>query len=481
MADTKTGLFLCVDDEQIVLHSLRDQLYKHYGKNYLIEIAESAEEGLEILDELALDSYAPVIIISDWLMPGMNGYEFFIRVHRKFPDVIKVMLSGQVDPAAVQRARDEADIFEMIDKPWDAKDLILYIDQAIAQFKRVEPVDDMTEDTALEIGILCVDDEPIVTESLRSLFYKSLKDVEVVDVAHSAEEAMEVIDEFINEGIELRVVISDYIMPGMKGDELLINIHNKLPKVKKIMLTGQSDIEGVRQAINHAQLYRFLEKPWSNEDMILTIQSALTAYDHEARLENKNRELMQLNQALEAKVQERTRELEQKNRELERLATFDQLTGLVNRAKLDEVLRTELIRSNRYGNSLGLIMLDIDYFKAVNDTHGHQVGDKVLRLFAEQLRHGVRDADVPGRWGGEEFLIICPESDQHGVVTLAQSLRERVQSHEVKGVGKKTASFGVTVFEKTDTITTIISRADKALYKAKEGGRNRVECVMPGT
>jgi CheY-like chemotaxis protein len=136
MADTKNGLFLCVDDEQIVLHALRDQLIKHYGKNYLVEIAESAEEGLEILDELSLDGYAPVVIISDWLMPGMNGDEFFIRVHRKFPGVIKVMLSGQVDSTAVQRARDEADMFEMISKPWDAKELIRYIDQGIAQFKR---------------------------------------------------------------------------------------------------------------------------------------------------------------------------------------------------------------------------------------------------------------------------------------------------------------------------------------------------------
>lgn len=338
----------------------------------------------------------------------------------------------------------------------------------------------MSKNTTTEIAVLCVDDEPIVTESLRSLFYKSLKDVAVIEVAHSAEEAMEVIDELIEDGIELQVVISDYIMPGIKGDELLINIHRKLPKVKKIMLTGQSDIDGVRKAINEAQLYRFLEKPWINDDMVLTIQSALTAYDQETRLENKNQELIKLNQELEAKVQERTRELEQKNRELERLATFDQLTGLVNRAKLDEVLTAEITRSNRYGNSFGLIMVDIDHFKAVNDSHGHQVGDQVLQLFAEQLKHGVRDVDVPGRWGGEEFLIICPESDQQGVKTLAQSLRKRLLNHEIKGVGKKTASFGITVFEKKDTIKTMISRVDRALYMAKAAGRNRVECLMPG-
>ena len=338
----------------------------------------------------------------------------------------------------------------------------------------------MNKNTARDIGILCVDDESIVTESLRSLLYKSLKDVAVIEVAHSAEEAMEVIEGFIADGIDLQVVISDYIMPGIKGDELLVKIHSKLPRVKTIMLTGQSDIDGVRQAINKAQLYRFFEKPWINDDMILTIRSALTAYDQEARLENQNRQLVTLNQELEAKVWQRTRELEQKNLELERLATFDRLTGLVNRAKLDEVITAELTRSNRYGNSFGLIMLDIDHFKVVNDTHGHQVGDQVLQLFAEHLRHGVRDVDVPGRWGGEEFLIICPESDQQGLVALAQSLRKCIQSRDFVGVGKKTASFGVTVFEKKDTIETIVGRADKALYIAKEAGRNRVECVMPG-
>ncbi|WP_321491369.1 diguanylate cyclase [uncultured Desulfobacter sp.] len=338
----------------------------------------------------------------------------------------------------------------------------------------------MKRNRATDTAILCVDDEPMVTESLRSLFYKSLQGVDVIEIAHSAEEAMEVIDEFMDDGIELQVVISDYIMPGIKGDELLINIHDKLPRVKKIMLTGQSDIEGVRHAINKAQLYRFLEKPWINDDMILTIKSALTAYEQETLLEKQNRQLMKLNQELEAKVQERTRELEQKNRELERLVTLDRLTGLVNRAKLDEVLAAELTRSNRYGNSFGLILADIDHFKAVNDTHGHQVGDQVLQLFAEQLKNGVRDVDVPGRWGGEEFLIICPESDQQGVVTLAQFLHKHVQRREIEGVGKKTASFGVTVFEKKDTVKTILGRADKALYRAKEAGRNRVECVMPG-
>ncbi len=335
----------------------------------------------------------------------------------------------------------------------------------------------MTESNIDELAILCVDDEPIVTESLRSLFYKALKEIKVIEVAHSAEEAMEVIDDFIEDGISLQVIISDYIMPGVKGDELLANIHKRFPKAKKIMLTGQSDIKGVRNAINRAHLYRFLEKPWINDDMILTIRSAMTEYHQEILLEEQFKELQQLNQKLEQKVLERTRQLEEKNRELERAAISDQLTGLVNRRKLDEILATEIKRSKRYGNAFGVIMLDIDHFKEVNDTHGHQTGDQVLQLFAEQLKQGVREVDVPGRWGGEEFLVVCPETQKEGLISLAEQLRSGVKSREVSGVGPKTASFGVTLFKESDTVETLIGRADKALYQAKANGRNRVEYI----
>ena len=333
----------------------------------------------------------------------------------------------------------------------------------------------MRENPSVQIAILCVDDEPVVTESLRSLFSQTLKDIKIIEIAHNAEEAMEVVEEFIEDKIDLQVVISDYIMPGIKGDDLLVDIHEKFPKAKKIMLTGQSDINGVKNAINKAQLYRFLEKPWINDDMILTIRGAITAYEQETLLEQQNLELIKLNQELEKKVMERTRELDEKNRELERMATIDRLTGLFNRRKLDEVLSAELMRSKRYGNSFGLIMVDIDHFKQINDTHGHQVGDQVLQLFATQLKQSIREVDIPGRWGGEEFLIICPETVNDNLLTLAEKLRIGVQRKAVPEVGKKTASFGVTIYEKDDTFETIVGKVDKALYLAKEKGRDRVE------
>ncbi len=333
----------------------------------------------------------------------------------------------------------------------------------------------MTDKSSTQKAILCVDDEPIVTESLRTLLFQELKEVKIIEIAHSAEEAMEVIEEFIEDGVELPAVISDYIMPGTKGDELLAQVHARLPKTKTIMLTGQSDIGGIKHAINAAHLYRFLEKPWMNDDMVLTISGAITSYNQEALLERQNQELIRLNQELEEKVRERTKELEAKNRELEQIALLDRLTGLFNRRKLDEVLEAEIARSQRYGNALGIIILDIDHFKNVNDTFGHQVGDQVLQLFAGQLSKSVRKVDVLGRWGGEEFLIICPETSRNGLLNLAEMLRRKVQEEAVPEVGPQTASFGLALFEENDTVAALVNKADKALYQAKENGRNRVE------
>ncbi|EXJ13317.1 response regulator [Imhoffiella purpurea] len=132
------GILLCVDDEMMVLSALRDQLRRVYGHRHLIEIAESAEEGLEILDELAGEGYIPLVIISDWLMPGMKGDEFLIEAHRRFPHVIKIMLSGQADDEAVLRARAHANLHEFIVKPWCAEVLIASIDAGLDAFWRRE-------------------------------------------------------------------------------------------------------------------------------------------------------------------------------------------------------------------------------------------------------------------------------------------------------------------------------------------------------
>ena len=108
---------LCVDDEAIVLESLEIQLQKYFGSKYLYEFAESAEEALEIIEEFVEQQIHVVVIISDWLMPGMKGDEFLVRVHQKIPNVIKIMLTGQADAEAIERAKDEANLYQLFHKP----------------------------------------------------------------------------------------------------------------------------------------------------------------------------------------------------------------------------------------------------------------------------------------------------------------------------------------------------------------------------
>jgi len=129
------GVILCVDDEAMVLTALRTQFRKAFAKEYEIETAESAEEGLEILESLAEEGLQIVVIVSDWLMPGMRGDQFLIEAHQRFPKVIKIMLSGQADPAAIQRARDEANLLEFISKPWDGDAVVRSIRDALLHYE----------------------------------------------------------------------------------------------------------------------------------------------------------------------------------------------------------------------------------------------------------------------------------------------------------------------------------------------------------
>ena len=131
-------------------------------------------------------------------------------------------------------------------------------------------------------------------------------------------------------------------------------------------------------------------------------------------------------------------------------------------------------RYERYGTSCALIMLDIDHFKQVNDTCGHAVGDQVLRQLAQIMRDNTRLSDCPGRWGGEEFLIICPNTDLEGAHRLAENLRHRIERVKFPCIGHRTCSFGVTVIRPGEQKHEFLKRADDALYRAKANGRNQV-------
>ncbi|WP_198305979.1 sensor domain-containing diguanylate cyclase [Arcobacter vandammei] len=180
--------------------------------------------------------------------------------------------------------------------------------------------------------------------------------------------------------------------------------------------------------------------------------------------------------SLEQIVESRTKELKQKNEELERLSITDKLTNIYNRVKLDSVLNSEFIRSKRYDTVFCVIMLDIDFFKKVNDNFGHHIGDDVLVEVAQIIKSCTRATDTFGRWGGEEFLIICPNTNINGAKSLAYNINQAVKLYKFKTYPENlTISLGIANFNNEhNKAEDIVSDADKALYKAKQDGRDRV-------
>jgi diguanylate cyclase (GGDEF)-like protein/PAS domain S-box-containing protein len=168
-------------------------------------------------------------------------------------------------------------------------------------------------------------------------------------------------------------------------------------------------------------------------------------------------------------------------KEMETLSVTDPLTKLYNRLKLDETLQQELDRCRRYDCELAVLLIDVDGFKAVNDTYGHQRGDQILKKISGVLSENIRKTDTVGRWGGEEFLVVCPETDIEGGRVMAEKLRKAVELIKDEKSGIVTCSFGVSSFIKGCDENTLIKSADRALYAAKEAGRNRVAlqiCVI---
>lgn len=177
---------------------------------------------------------------------------------------------------------------------------------------------------------------------------------------------------------------------------------------------------------------------------------------------------------MQNKLSEAHAELALKNQQLESLSVTDQLTGLSNRRKFDELLAQECERALRTHLPLTLLMADIDHFKSVNDSHGHQVGDELLVAIARLLQQSVRKVDTVARWGGEEFMILCPATDLAGARALADNIRRAIGSTYFPVVGHKTCCLGVAQYRPDETPDALVKRADDALYRAKNEGRNQV-------
>ena len=213
--------------------------------------------------------------------------------------------------------------------------------------------------------------------------------------------------------------------------------------------------------------------------LALVHQVTLKRREYDARIRATQDELNSLNESLEQQVYDRTIELETRNQELTELAVRDGLTGLYNHSTAIELLKQVVEHGKRYEFPTAVMMLDIDKFKAINDTFGHPAGDKVILAVSNMLSDEVRSADVVGRYGGDEFLVVLSHADVSSAREYGERLLERIRNIDVVEIGsyKITASLGISILNSNveePTAGKLIQRADQAMYKSKQDGRDRL-------
>jgi diguanylate cyclase (GGDEF)-like protein len=295
---------------------------------------------------------------------------------------------------------------------------------------------------------LVVDDSAV---HLKVLEHTLLRQFERVHLARNGREAMEIFD---REGPAL--VITDCLMPDVGGFELCQRIRAAQSSyVYIIMVTSITETENVVKGLA-AGADDYLTKPFNTEELLARVKVGMRLLDLH-------------------------RQLEEKNRLLEHFALTDPLTGLPNRRAIEAWAAHELPAAVRHGFAFWVVAIDLDHFKGVNDTYGHEAGDTVLKAFGEILRSCTRSSDISGRTGGEEFLHVIAHSERSHIPMIVERTRAKLAARTFVfggAVVRVTASFGVAGFTgrgDAATFTELVGRADRALYAAKQNGRNRIE------
>jgi len=273
------------------------------------------------------------------------------------------------------------------------------------------------------------------------------------------------------------ILITDWQMPGMTGIELCRQVRTceSIGFVYVIVLTSQFDTEALVTAFE-AGADEFLPKPVNHIELLARLHAAHRIIRLQTDIDRRNREVLLAN----ARLAIAARDLEDANQRLRVLATTDELTGLLNRREALNRLAKAWANADRHGVPLSVIALDIDHFKRCNDTHGHAVGDMVLREIAHTMRDACRTTDELCRVGGEEFLVICTGTALDALAA-AERLRSAVATTPIRhGSSELTVTVSLGVAERAPTMLTpddLLRIADEALYGAKAGGRNRVHAA----
>lgn len=277
-------------------------------------------------------------------------------------------------------------------------------------------------------NVIVVDDEDNIKNLIKELL--TLKGHK----CFTASNGKEALEKLSSDNYDSAII--DIVLPEMDGITLTKEILKKHPDMAIMVMTGFADYTA-KDALD-CGASDFINKPFSPNEFLMRFYKMMHTHT------------------------------------LIRQAMRDPLTGALNRRQFNIEFYKEIQRSKRYKHALSIIIFDIDQFKEINDSFGHQTGDHVLQEIGKIVRENIRLMDVFARYGGDEFVILMPEANIHGAIHLAEKLKKSIDEHEFQCIKKVSCSFGVSQYYEGDSEDDFIKRADKALYEAKNGGRNRV-------
>ena len=310
------------------------------------------------------------------------------------------------------------------------------------------------------MNILVADDEVAIRELVGEILEA---EGHVITLAEDGEDALSKFKRSWHE-----IVFSDFRMPKMNGIELLDAIKEINANTQFVIMTSHGSMENSIEALKNGA-FDYILKPFEDLDVVMNAANRAMA----------NLSGIRRQEYLLSTLTRQNEELDTQGKEFREMAIRDGLTGLFNYSYVKQRLDEEFDRSVRFGRELSVLFMDLDHFKFFNDAHGHQAGDEVLRILAGLMTQALRESDTLARWGGEEFVVVSPETNQEDACTLAERIRKSVAGHSFPNaaqqpLGMVSLSIGIaTRSNGTASPEKLLRFADEAMYCAKDSGRNR--------